>query len=195
MKLSGKDKLFLYALSWLAAVIGVLFAVLVPLSVRIQSFPSLYLTNAGQLRDLQQRVEAFDETKAEFERIMERASLVRGQFLPRIEAVTFIEWLEAKSAEFKLYRELRLLHEPTDTELATEQAAFEFQMTLVGSFERIMTFIAALEHAPYAIDVLKVSMDPTKQTQAYKSVGADDPFMPASGDIAASLTFRVHARR
>lgn len=180
---------------WIAVATGLVFAVLVPLVLRIQSFPATYLASVGQLGELERRIDLFNQTKSEFESIMERAPDIRERFLRQDDAIRLIEWLEAQSRSEGLFRDLRLVREPDYAAGGASAAVFEFQATLVGSFEGIMRFLAIVEHGPYAVDVLQIQMEPAKAAQTYTIPGAKEPFKPRAGDIAASLVLRIHAAR
>ncbi|MDO8557941.1 MAG: hypothetical protein Q7S09_01970 [bacterium] len=194
--LSGKDKVILFSTLWLVVGAGMILGVILPLYLHLQSFPERYQDLFYRLEGFESAVEKFSSTKSEFERISANIQLIRSQLLDPENLVSFIEAMEDLAREVQLYKEIQLISEPSLVAGANIKSSFVFQLTLVGSFEHLMEFIAHLENFAYAVDIEQALFSPIKGMQTYGTASGQNQstsFKSSSGDIAASVRIRVYA--
>lgn len=194
--LTGKERITLSAVLWTVVLGGFALGVLFPLYLRLQNFPVLYRATHDRLRELEASIAKFPEVQREFTAVESSAPLLASLYLEPKDAVVFIEALERFAKDASLYKEIQLVSEPSG---ATQGSAssFVFHLTLVGSFEHLMGFLATLENSSYAVDVEAVHIAPAKSSQAYSAASSagqgSESFTPSPGDVAASVTIRVYA--
>ena len=193
--LSGKEKLAVTSALWFVALAGFVLGIIFPLYLRLQNFPGLYRELQNQLLELETNIAGFNSVRSEFEDIVNRVPQLRELYVDPKNAVDFIEALENLAKELDLYKEIRLISEPASTGDVIARTSFVFHVTFIGSFEHAAQFLARLEGFPYLVDVEKMSFTPAKESQTYGTQvpGETRAFKPQAGDIAASVTMRVHA--
>ena len=194
--ISGKEKVILYGTLWFAVCVAMLLGIVWPLYLRLQNFPERYEGLRYRLEGLEIAVEKFSSTKKEFEHINKNIELIRSRFLDPQQAVVFIEALERLSRDEQLYQEISLVSEPMPSGEGAAKSSFVFSLTVIGTFEHLMKFIAHLENFLYAIDVERVSFSPTKEGQIYGlTPNSQKPasFKASPGDIASNIRIRVYA--
>jgi hypothetical protein len=192
--MGGKEKIYLIALMWLVVLAGVSSGVIYPLYLQVEHFPSLYRDASLRLRELESSVAKYGETKAEFDTITSELPSLKACLVDEKNAVVFIESLENLSRDSKVYSEIKPVGEKADKS-KTELPHFGFNLTVVGTFDNVMKFLAQIENFKYAIDVEKVAVTEVKENQLFRSDNSDskEGFKPDPGDVVLNLIIKAYS--
>ncbi|OGZ32300.1 MAG: hypothetical protein A3H00_03055 [Candidatus Portnoybacteria bacterium RBG_13_40_8] len=143
---SGSKKFFaILALGFIILAVFIWLFIL-PLLNKIKIVSQKYLDNQEIILKFKDRNSAIKDLKENYPGEKNDLSEVKGAFLPKEEAVDFISTLETIAKRTNNIFDIQLAKPPAGKE---KISSFDFRISLWGSFNNLLDFIANLENEPY----------------------------------------------
>jgi len=166
--MDSSQKKFIGSLG-IALVVLILFILLVvlPLVGKIKQLAQEYLVNQEILTKLDQREYLFKDWEKDYQEKQDQLLMIEKIFLSQEEVVSFISTLEDVAQQTGNVFEIKKAQSYTSPVEENGEIFLSLQISLQGSFNNLLLFLANLENSPYPpyrlLEIDKLSVSQLKQ--------------------------------